>query len=133
MIQMRKIEEVAQISRFGVVGVISMFCHGVSLVFWIEVIGLSPVVSNSIAFLTAFGVSYLGHYNWTFRSDSDHAKSLPKFFMIAVSGFVLNGIIMDAATNKFGLHYSWGFLMIVVAIPLLTYFVSRFWVFDSHS
>lgn len=129
---MRKVEEVAQISRFGVVGIISMLCHGVSLAFWIEIIGFSPVVSNSIAFLTAFSISYLGHYNWTFSSDSDHATSLPRFFVIAASGFLINGIIMDVATNKYDLHYSWGFLIIVITIPLLTYFVSRLWVFGDR-
>lgn len=124
-------EVFASLSRFGLVGVAAMFCHGVSLWAWVEIVGLGPVLSNTLAFLTAFGLSYFGHYYWTFKSEARHRESMGKFFTVAVTGFALNLLIMYLTTAVYGLNYWWGFMLIVLSIPAMTYVVSRSWVFVS--
>ncbi len=126
---MGKSDEIAQISRFGVIGIAAMLCHGFSLWIWVETIEVQPVLANSYAFLMAFCVSYLGHYHWTFRSTDRHVESTIKFFVVALAGFVLNALIMYLITVIYGLSHWWGFLLIVVSIPLMTYLVGRYWVF----
>ena len=130
---MNRSDVVAQVSRFGVVGLSAMFCHGVSLWFWADQVGLGAVFSNSLAFLAAFGISYFGHYHWTFRSEASHVESMSKFFMVALAGFFLNMLIMYLVTAIYGLNHWWGFVLIVITIPLMTYLVSRCWVFVAQA
>jgi len=123
---------VLQLSRFGVVGLAATLLHGVALFCWVELAGINPVVSNALAFLTAFIVSYLGHYHWTFGSSADHVSSLSKFLLTALAGFFANIIIMALVTETFRLNYWIGFAIIVLTIPAMTYVISRWWVFAGE-
>lgn len=121
-----------QLSRFGLVGVAATLFHGVALFCWVELVGLNPVVSNALAFSTAFLVSYLGHYHWTFGSSAGHISSMSKFLLTALAGFFANIAIMALVTEKLALNYWIGFAIIVLTIPALTYVISRCWVFADE-
>ena len=123
-------ESLYQLSRFGVVGVIATGVHGFSLYLLVESILLTPLVANSFAFLLAVVVSYVGHYRWTFNANSKHVHTFAKFFILALSGFILNALIMEVTANVMGLHYLIGFAIIVLTVPAATYVIGRRWVFQ---
>ena len=118
-----------QIGRFGIVGVAATVVHGASLYLFVEWALLNPVVANSCAFLIAVVVSYVGHYRWTFNATSAHMNTFTKFFILALSGFLLNALIMEVVTNVAGLHYFIGFAIIVLTVPVATFVIGRHWVF----
>jgi len=92
--------------------------------------GLAPAVANTYGFLCAFPVSYLGHRNFSFATrDTHHRQALPRFLLVALSGFISNQILLLLALNLLHLPFwlALGFVMVIVAA--ITYSSSHFWAF----
>lgn len=117
------------IATFGVVGVMATLTHfvvGLSLTSWDVMI---PFWANIVAFVAAFGISYVGHRTYTFRSGANHAYALPRFFAVACGGLVLNQIIVFLTVNLLGFLYWQALIIIVLMVPIVVYAAGRFWVF----
>lgn len=118
--------------RFGIVGglsTIAYWCIGLGLHWW----GLLPVlVNNALAYGIAFGVSYAGHRTWTFQSRGSHRSQLPKFALTQGIGLGLNTCII-AALMHWGMPYTPAMVIATFAVPVVVYFISRFWVFRETS
>ncbi len=119
------------IVAFGVVGVLASLVHvvvGLALVRS----GLAlPFSANIFAFLTAFLVSYFGHRSFSFRAQTAHRRSLPRFFIVAVVGLCLNQIIVYTMVLRMMLPYEAALALVVTAVPALTYVLSRWWAFSE--
>ena len=119
-------------ARFGLVGMVSTTIH--ILVVWLLLVStvFSPIVANTFAFLTAFGVSFVGNYRWTFGSPGNVGRAIKRFLLISVSAFVMNTLLLAIL-----LRGAW-FSPIVAAIfsaavvPFITFVTSRFWGFQSQ-
>lgn len=119
-------------ARFGLVGMVSTTIH--ILVVWLLLVStvFSPIVANTLAFLTAFGVSFVGNYRWTFGSPGNVGRAIKRFLLISVSAFVMNTLLLAIL-----LRGEW-FSPIVAAIfsaavvPFITFVTSRFWGFQSQ-
>ena len=83
-------------------------------------------IITSIAFITAFWVSYFGHKNFTFKKNG----SAFSFFILAVSTLVIRNILV------------WGLVLCdirglpalitaMVAVTAITYFVAKFKIFKG--
>lgn len=86
----------------------------------------SVFVANALAFIIAFGVSYLGHAFLTFRART---SSLRRFALVALAGFMLNNLFLGGVVFSGLLD---GFLAIVaatLAVPFFVYLAARFWAF----
>jgi len=114
---------------FGCVGVAATLTHfavGLGLVG----AGIAtPFYANIIAFLTAFGVSYVGHRRFTFQSTTNHKTALPRFFAVAAGGLILNQIIVYLVVNLLDQSYILALIIVVSIVPVLIYQAGRFWVF----
>ena len=119
-------------ARFGLVGMVSTTIH--ILVVWLLLVStvFSPIVANTFAFLTAFGVSFVGNYRWTFGSPGNVGRAIKRFLLISVSAFLMNTLLLAIL-----LRGEW-FSPIVAAIfsaavvPFMTFVTSRFWGFQSQ-
>lgn len=122
-----------QLSWFVLVGVCA------SLVHWLVVVALvsqshwAPLVANVIGWLVAFVVSFTGHYQLTFRSQ--HAgltKSLPRFFLISLFGFLINETSYAIALQNTKLPYELLLGVILIGVAVLTFIFSRLWAFAAR-
>jgi putative flippase GtrA len=125
-------QELLTIARFGIVGVIATGVH--ILVVWILLskTALSPLIANTLAFMTAFGFSFSGHYFWTFQNPGDLGRAVRRFLFISVIGFVVNTVVLTAM-----LHAGWlsPFVSVVfslVVVPIVTFVSSRLRGFSPH-
>jgi len=84
---------------------------------------------NVAGFLVAVGVSYFGHRNFTFGSGKAHAQALPQFFAVALTGFVLNEAMFWALLRFSALSYQLALFLVLGAVAVLTFALSRLWVF----
>ena len=124
--------EMVIVARFGLVGMVSTTVH--ILVVWLLLVStvFSPIVANTIAFLTAFGVSFVGNYRWTFGSPGNVGRAIKRFLLISVSAFLMNTLLLAIL-----LRGEW-FSPIVAAIfsaavvPFIAFVTSRFWGFQSR-
>lgn len=117
------------ISRFSVVGVAATLCH--MLIVWTLItMGISTLLANVLAFLSAFAVSFGGHYWWTFRVPGNPKRAATRFLIISSAAFAANNMLLVIL-----LRVSWfspvvSAVIAAMVIPVLTFMLSRLWAFQ---
>lgn len=125
--------EIITAVRFGLVGFLSTTVHIAIVWHLLALASVGPMLANTLAFLTAFCISFAGNYLWTFRSQGSPRRAIFRFFVIAVSAFVVNTLVL-----AFLVHKSW-FSPVVSAVlsaslvPVISFFASRLWGFESDN
>ena len=91
---------------------------------------LWPEITNAIAFVIAFGVSFVGHRFLSFQDASTSLQqSLQRFGVTALAGFASNEMVFMLLTRLGGW---WPLLALFVALVFAagqTWFLSRYWAF----
>lgn len=118
-----------QFLRFCVIGVAATLTHFVVAVVMVELAGLPVLWANTVAFVTAFAVSYIGNHRWTFALDGGHVRFLPRFVATQVAGFGLNQAIVWLIAIRIGADYRLGLAAALVVVPVVTFVISRLWAF----
>lgn len=96
---------------------------------------ISPLVANLGAFLCAFLISFAGHFVWTFREQTHGRRVVQlgacqfKFLLVALFGLVLNSILVWVVVDYLSLNYLLALVPMVFVVPLVTFFLSKRWVF----
>lgn len=119
--------------RFGVSGGLATVTHVavfVALVEWFEV---RPVVAAVPAFGFALFVSYGMNYHWTFSVNGLHRVMLPRFVLVALIGLSMNLAITYTVVDVMSYWYGYALLLILLAVPLVTFTLSKFWVFNERT
>lgn len=132
-----KVRVAMQFIKFGAVGGAATLTHVGSFTLGIELFDLQPLMSNLAAFCVAFGVSFVGHFCWTFHDQTMIKKqnsrlpwrALLRFLMVAITGLVLNSLAVFLVVNQLGLPYGYACALMLTAVPLCTFILSKFWAF----
>jgi len=96
---------VGQFLVFSAVGVVGTTAHYFVLIMLHEFLGITPVIASAIGFIVGAFVNYLLNYHVTFQSDASHGAAIPKFYVIATVGFLLNIAVMWLMLQHFKMHY----------------------------
>lgn len=89
--------------------------------------GIAPLLANVIGFSVAFNVSYFGHRNWTFASDSAHRTTFWRFLTVALTSFALNEALYSVLLQF--MNYDLALAIVLVAVSALTFVLSKLWAF----
>lgn len=122
----RAVREVAQLIRFGWVGVLATLIHlGVAAILIYSPLNWHVVTVNVVAFMVAFQVSFWGHRYFTFRRPG-HMR---RFLVAALLGMLIHNILL-IVIYKIGWFGEWLSILLAMAVaPIVVYLLSRFWVF----
>ena len=91
---------------------------------------LTPLVANVAGWVVAFGVSFTGHYQLTFRHQRRGLKqAISRFFLLSASGFAINEASYAWFLHRTDLPYEFLLAAILIAVAVLTFVASRFWAF----
>lgn len=88
----------------------------------------SPLAANFLGYGCAVGVSYIGNARWTFRAAHRNAQ-LGRFVVVSLAGLGLNQALTFLLTGVLRLPFAAALAVVVVAVPLFTFLLSRAWVF----
>jgi len=119
------------IFRFIIIGGLATVVHYVTALITHYVVGLSPLWANFIAFCAAFNVTYIGNYFWVFKADTKHKTALPKSLTVSLTGLSVGQIIIWALTEKLGTAFHLTLIAVIMLVPILTFTLNRFWVFEK--
>jgi putative flippase GtrA len=125
-------QSLAQIARFGVVGLLATALHAGAYWWLVHNLWLTPVPANVAAFACAFTLSFLGHRHWTFAAQAegtDERSSLVKFLLTALLGLCSNTFITWLLTGPLGLPANSALVGILFVTPVLTFVCSKYWAF----
>jgi hypothetical protein len=89
---------------------------------------LHPLALNLGAFCGAFGVSYVGHSYFTFRTGG----KIGRFIVAALAGLAANNLCL-AISLWAGLPAVPAIWAATLAAPLVVFLISKFWVFAADA
>lgn len=116
--------------RFGLIGLCATVTYLlVSLIS--HHAGLQAYFASLIGYLASVGISYFGHSSFTFRSDRPHRSKGPRFLVVTFFVFALTNVIIFFVTGPLGQPFAIATLVVAISIPVLTWLLSRFWVFGT--
>lgn len=118
-------------ARFGIVGMVATAVHIMIVWLLLAFMAFSPLVANTFAFLTAFGISFFGHYRWTFGSPGNTGRAIKRFLLISVSAFVVNTLLLAFLVRGEWFSPTIAAIFSAAVVPLITFVTSRFWGFQS--
>ncbi len=98
---------IAQIMKFGVVGVIAFVIDYGVMIFLTEVFGLNPVISATVSFTVSVIFNYLASMRYVFshREGMSRTREFVIFIILSVIGLVINDAIMWAGTEAVTIDY----------------------------
>jgi len=124
-----------QAAKFGSVGLIATATHVTIFSIVIEIWDVDPMLSNLIAFCFAFGVSFFGHFHWTFSESGVARRSLRsaglRFLFTALIGLALNSLVVYAVEHVFRLPYIYATIGMIFLVPPVLFIMSKYWAFIS--
>jgi len=121
----------ARLSRFSLVGIFATLTYFVLAngFIWLEVI--PPAMSSVLAYLMAMPVSFFGQSRFTFRVTVNTQGQFFRFCALNGCGLLISFGSVHLATDVLSVKPFWGTVATTVAVPLLSYFVMKFWVFNE--
>lgn len=122
-----------ELIRFALVGGFATFVHqGVA---WglHALADLTPYWANLSGFLAALIASYLGHFYWTFQKTSGHERHLPRFMVIAWTGYFLSNVSIFVIVDLIGWPFELALAINTVLLPVSSWLLNRFWAFKAQS
>lgn len=120
---------IKQFVSFAAVGAVGTLAHYSALIAMVQVMHFNPVVSSGVGFVIGALVNYVLNYRLTFRSTKLHRDSMPKFFIVALSGLVFNTAIMEFVTVILKQHYLVGQVLATAVVLVWNFSVNRSWTF----
>ena len=117
---------VAQIMKFGVVGVIAFFIDFGVMVFLTEVFGMNPVASATISFTVSVVFNYLASMRYVFqhREGMSRTREFVIFVVLSVIGLAINDALMWAGTELAAFDYRL-VKIVATAVVMVWNFVTR--------
>jgi putative flippase GtrA len=122
-----------QLGWFVLVGVTAAIVHWLVVVALVSRADWAPLVANVVGWLVAFGVSFTGHYQLTFRAQQTAlSTSLPRFFLLSAVGFLINETSYAILLQYTDLPYELLLGLILIGVAVLTFILSRIWAFTAR-
>jgi len=119
-----------QLAWFVLVGCAAAATHWLIAVGCVTIWQQPPLLANLIGWLVAFLVSFGGHYRLTFRHQQNSlAVACGRFFLVSASGFMINELSYACLLHVTNIAYDLLLAVILVAIAVLTFILSRCWAF----
>ena len=118
---------VAQLSRFGFVGVLATVVHVVLGLSLHNGLGMAAFWANLLAFCCALGVSFVGQTRLTFPHATADAGAFLRFVTVALTGLALNQAIVWVVTSALERPYWLALAIIVLTVPWITFALLKFW------
>lgn len=123
----------AQLAKFGVVGVLATLIDFVVLIALTELGGWDPVFSAAVSFVVSVVFNYVASMRFVFtrRDDLGRAEELVIFVALSVVGLLINEALMWLGTSALSLNYVL-VKVVATALVMLWNFCSRKRWLEAH-
>lgn len=119
-----------QLLFFIVIGTLAAATHWGAVVLLVSHLKITPLVANLLGWLSAFIVSFSGHYTLTFAQQaSSLGTALRRFFLVSALGFAVNESAYALLLHYSSVSYQYLLALILIAMAVLTFTLSRLWAF----
>jgi putative flippase GtrA len=113
--------------RFVVVGLGSTLTHTAVAVGLINLMGVTPVAANGVAFGLSTVQAYLLNTRWSFGQRPTTAN-LTRYLVVTAAGFGLT-LLLSKLCESAGWSYGWGIAAVVAVVPIFNFSLHRLWTY----
>lgn len=121
--------EARQFVNYSVAGAIATAVHYVVLLILVELLRRPAWLGALSGAVVGAIVGYGLNHRITFRSSKLHRVALPRFAAVALTGIVLQVVIVAVGTELFRWHYIAAQLVATAAALVATFVMNRQWTF----
>lgn len=122
-----------QFGLFALVGATGTAAHYAVLFCLVEFNGIGAVAASGWGALTGLVINYALNHWLTFKSAQPHARTFPKFALIACIGLGLNLLLMAMLVNGLGFHYLFAQVMVTMVVLTWNFMGNRWWTFKADN
>jgi putative flippase GtrA len=122
---------VHQVPLFAIVGAVATLTHVSAALVARQLIGLEPLEANFVGYLTAVGVSYFGNARLTFRRRALHGPQFMRFVVVSLAGLGVTQGLTWLLVQQMGWPFWAALGVCAVAVPALSFALSRVWAFRA--
>lgn len=116
--------------RFALIGGINTLIHAALLTGFMELVVVSVVIANFLAFMMANVFSYFMNCNFTFKVKPS-LKGYAKFISSSLLALIIT-LSISSLVAYLGYHYLIGFLFVILLVPIISFFMMKFWAFNKN-
>lgn len=125
-----RLPPLARPAMFVAVGSLAALLHWGLVVLLVERFALAPLLANGAGWLGALQLSFGGHFYATFRhSNAPLGRAARRFFLLSAGGFLINESLYAALLRTGGIRYDLALVAVLLLVAIVTYLLSRGWVF----
>ncbi|QFQ88655.1 GtrA family protein [Paracoccus kondratievae] len=118
-----------EVVRFALTGGAATLVHLGAAIGLVQ-FGMLPLMSNAVAFVIAFMVSFLGHHLFTFAGHGSAAtQTFGRFAVVAAIGFLANETVLFLLLGIGLFRLEAAVLISTVFAAICTFILSRTWAF----
>ena len=115
---------------FVLVGCLAATVHWAVVVGLVERQGWRPLLANLAGWLVALSVSFAGHHSLSFRGHGVPAQqSAGRFVAVSAARFSINEAAYALLLRWSGRRYDILLALVLVCVAMVTWWLSRHWVF----
>ena len=115
--------------RFIIIGGTATALHYLILIALVQTGAADAVVASSIGFSVSAVLNYVLNRSLTFKSRARHIDSFPKFFLVAITGLLINGSIIWLLLATGLMHYLLAQVIATGTTLIWNFLLNKFWTF----
>ncbi len=116
------------LARYGKIGIAATVLY-LAAASGLRLVGMGTGTASTFAYVAACSVSYLGHRSYTFRSDAEHRRALPRFLVVSLVGLGIAAVLPSLVERLTPFDAHIGFLAVTVAVAGCSFVSLRLAVF----
>lgn len=116
---------------FAGVGVIGTTGHYIILIVLVQIGNIIPVYASTLGFTAGALINYLLNYKYTFQSQKNHTEAMVKFFIVALVGASINGVLMFIGTELLKFNYIIVQIFGTTTVVFITFYLNMLWTFSK--
>ena len=117
--------------RYSLVGAVNTILYFIitNAIIFLEL--ADTIVASNFSYFFLIIASFLGHSNFTFRVKIIKSIQFKKFLTLSLIGLLISNFIIFLNTQHFNASPFLVILIISIIIPLINFFVLKYWVFKT--
>ncbi len=126
----------AQMAKFGIVGVVATVLDFLILFVLADFIGLHYLTAAALAFVAATLFNYAASMRYVFTSrfgEAEKRQELLLFFTLSVIGLGLNQVLMWVFVDQVALHYLVAKIAATVFVMAWNFISRKIWLEDKNA
>lgn len=117
--------------RFATIGALGTAAQYAVLIALVQGLQAHPVLGSQVGAVVGALVNYILNRRLNYRTARSHMVTGPRFAVVTLAGFVLNGLCMAVLTAVFTLHYVLAQVLTTAVVLAWNFTANHRWTFGG--